>query len=331
MAEHSKVLSIPTSEKDIADFILKLLGKGREIGKSLECSFFIDLNGLTNLHHSIDQRVVRQNSASLSSFEARFEFEDGHHYTVVSIEEFLETNFIQNKRCTQAKLSWIYLVTFSNRAPERQQINIVFDVGDAKVEDKKQSPSIDWKIEHTEVTWGYDLSRHVEHSVNAYISTHADPFRHVRNFLKRYNRTLTALGMPAAVMLGLGLTFPNKVEIQKQASALMTEAGPSLDAIDDKLNFLISRHLQNLSLFDLLTPMVIITVSFVASYSLLLKLTEENRFSAIILNDVMARAQERLLANQRHRRGLAAVGFFIAVLSGIFGNAIYDLLKRMLT
>lgn len=52
------VLSIPTNEKDIAEIVLKLLGKGRTIGKARVTAFSIDSAGLLNLHHSIDQRVT---------------------------------------------------------------------------------------------------------------------------------------------------------------------------------------------------------------------------------------------------------------------------------
>ena len=103
MSDNTRELTLPASPKELSEFILKLLGKGRTTGKKFDRIFLIDLQALHNLNHIICQRVTQNNSA-MSYFESEFEFSDGHYYKINSNEEFLRHAFVQFDDCVKVRM-----------------------------------------------------------------------------------------------------------------------------------------------------------------------------------------------------------------------------------
>lgn len=317
-------VAIPTDEKSLAELILKLLGKGRTIGKKLDCTFSIDVQGFANLHYSIHQRVTGQNKSALSTFESLFEFQDGHEYVINSVEQFLNNVFIQSKPCVRARLTWIYIVSFNDRGPERQRIDIEFDAREKTREKKTPSirSSIEWKVEHTEVTWGYDLFRHIEHFLASHLQSGAE-FRHkVVTFLDKHDQTFGIVVFPLVTVLTSFHYWRPKAPPQFH--------GPvTLDTVDAKMNYLIARN-DAFSPQDVLVPMVVALGALFLALYFGRKVLEPRNESSIILNEAMQRSHERMIVSYNRSRCYAALAALASVITGIFGNSIYDYVKFML-
>jgi hypothetical protein len=235
MTELPRALALPASAKELSEFILKLLGRGRTIRKEIRRPFVVDLPGLLNLHHQIDQRITRQNKAALSAFEAEFEFNDGHTYSITSIEEFSASVFIQNTRCISARLNWVYIVEFSNRPPERQLIGIRFSAPSGAPKEASRA-SISFWVEHTEVTWGYDLFRHIDHYLDAHILDRIDYLSAVREFFDRHDR----VAMPIVSMLFLYWSFSIVFDDARNIALSIPPDAGDLLRIESKVDFLVN-------------------------------------------------------------------------------------------
>jgi hypothetical protein len=162
--------------EEFADFISKLLGKPQIASGGFQGPFRITLDSVDNFYHLIQQRVHEQNKGSLVQFAVSVQYDDGTSVEVTSIEYLKAYAEVRPVISTGIKLTWVYLVSFTNAsAPERQQIDVSIDLKPRRrrigivhaVEgpeffelgptEYRSLSSISYRVSYTARTWGADI------------------------------------------------------------------------------------------------------------------------------------------------------------------------------
>ncbi len=317
-------ITLPASPKDLSEFILKLLGKGRTISKKINRHFLIDAQGFYVLNNTICQRLAQNNSA-LSYFEASFDFSGGHTYKLRSIDDFIKHAFIQAEDCIQAQLEWVFLVEFSGKpSPEKQRILINFRTHSPKL---NSYPTIEILIEHTDVTWGYDLLRHIENFILARVV----PTSNWLDWLSRNEQTMRVWspGLFAILTLTAASLYMHKVHKEVVNILESIKNLETLARIERKIELVMTY--RDFNTFSAAVYFMLFSLIITLALTLLVKkLVETREPAAILLNDHV----KRTYLSAKAAREWSAYVYLIALIGtlciGVFQNAIYDFLKSLL-
>lgn len=241
MSQGSDVI-LQIDRRQIAEYILSLLGQQRKIERSFEGGrFIIDHNWTIGLTHIFEQRMT-QNIHSVVSFKARFFYNDGSIYTVNTLEAFKAYTDFSNKISVGVDISVVYLVEFGVcSAPEKQQIRFeIFSDFAAKESfpsktKGKRTSKVQYSIEFTNLTWGEDISRHI----NAYVKS-----IYINNLQFKIIRWLADSRIASLFLLlfsmitTLWFVAPS-VDIQQKRSFEALVNNNTADALSKKLNIVI--------------------------------------------------------------------------------------------
>src|SRR5690606_18739310 len=133
--------------------------------------FEVTREHITHLYHLVEQRVQRQNQASLVQFSVRILYGNGSSVLLNSFADFDSYNEVQNLNSIGAILTWTYLIQFKDKpAPEKQEVSVSIGVADHSrfrgyfsrhVTDEEShmiaDSEISLVIKHTERSWGFDI------------------------------------------------------------------------------------------------------------------------------------------------------------------------------
>lgn len=163
---------LPCDPEQFGEFVSGLLGKPQTNEKSIHGVFEITRQDVVNTFHLVNQRIHQQNDAYLIQFTVRILYNDDSSVLLNTLEDFEHYTEIRPIASIGVVLSWTYLIQFkSKRVPEKQEINLSFQSGNAEDETLNDddffvvrgsnqwydSANIFLRINHTERTWGVDI------------------------------------------------------------------------------------------------------------------------------------------------------------------------------
>jgi hypothetical protein len=200
-------VALPATGQQLAQFILSLLGQRRTIEKNYDVTvLFVKYDWVMNTVAIVTQRVS-QNIASLASFRALYYYENGKIKTVNSIEDFQAFYDNSQEKTVGIDIFMTYLVDFPHGStPEKQDIRLeIFadirpreflrPIGRTKT---NQRPLLKYTIYSTNVTWGEDLSSHLDRQYERII---------IRDKLVYVNNVLDKLADSNVFNMLVGLLF----------------------------------------------------------------------------------------------------------------------------
>lgn len=160
-ALESYAVVLPCEAKDFRSFVSGLLGKPQELNGEFECTFDIKHDEISNIYHLLEQRMRKQNEASLVHFSVAVYYDDGNsviHNNVADFESFHPTT-----KChpTGVTVSATYLIKFRGHdIPEKQEIEVTFSTEAQKRQGQRwfDGGLYEYRILHTERTWATDIA-----------------------------------------------------------------------------------------------------------------------------------------------------------------------------
>lgn len=156
---------LPCDVKDFRQFVSGLLGKPQELRGELEGTFNIGYAEISTIFHLLEQRMSKQNDASLVHFGITVYYDNGEsvvHNSVSAFESYHPTSACVPVAVT---LTATYLIKFRGHdTPEKQEIEVTFattpeynykGVGPHRWFD---GGMFEYRILHTERTWATDIA-----------------------------------------------------------------------------------------------------------------------------------------------------------------------------
>ena len=169
-------LSFPFNGNQFKEFIKGLLGKPQTITKYIHGNFEIHLNDLQNLYDLVSQRVTQQNHGTLTQFTSKIYYDDKSSIQLGSYNELITYNEVKPIISEAVKLSWDFLIQFSDKQqPEKQVIEILIvsskgrDMNESNIPFLVMNPQgfIRIHIEHTARSWGADIENMLTNQIES--------------------------------------------------------------------------------------------------------------------------------------------------------------------
>lgn len=305
----STYVVLPCSQDNFRDFVAGLLGKPQESKGSIEGVFRIGQNEISNIFHLIDQRVKKQNDASLIHFSISVHYSDGSSITHNTVSAFQHHHQTANSHSIAITVSFNYLVKFNDRdIPEKQEIDVTIST------DPEQGPTrgdfwfhsgiFSYRIRHTEITWATDVA--------GLLKNHAESIMDRSSKLKVYlaNHSEELMGhWFTLIFLGVVALWTNSA-IHIQENNLITTVPGAL------------RYFSvSLSIFLGLAAVLFSIRSFF----------DRNFFvrspSFIVLDKKDEEHAENVGRKLSRRWVIHVAGWTIGLASGVFSNFLYALLR----
>lgn len=196
---------LPCEVKDFRSFVSGLLGKPQELRGEIEGTFRIGHPQISNLYHLLEQRMAKQNDASLVHFAITIYYDDGHSVVHNNVADFERYHPTAPCHPTAAVISATYLIKFRGHdSPEKQEIEVVF-AKDPQYKDRGNGPRwfsgalFEYRILHTERTWATDIAG----LITNHASTVLSKLTGLRKFFHRYMDELVIYGSIAVFLLSV--------------------------------------------------------------------------------------------------------------------------------
>ncbi|WP_315729022.1 hypothetical protein [Bradyrhizobium sp. SZCCHNS2015] len=172
MLEHNLTIQIPRHR--LVDFFGSLMGQPRTIEKEFEIpNLVVTYDHIINIVRLIEQRIS-QNSGELVSFSCSYCFQSGRVTKISDRESFEAFNDRSQELSVGIDLSFSHLIWFSDsELPEKQNIRIRifsdayplrYPQGARAPGKRKLRPTLSYTIETTNLTWGEDISHHLDNA-----------------------------------------------------------------------------------------------------------------------------------------------------------------------
>lgn len=177
---------LPCDVKDFRSFVSGLLGKPQELRGELEGSFKLTPRDVANVYHLLEQRMAKQNDATLVHFSVAVFYDDGNSVVHNNIHDF-ET-YHPTTKCTPTGVvvSATYLIKFrGHEIPEKQEIEVIFG---AAPEFRREAPRwfheglYQFRIVHTERTWATDIAGLLTNHGSTLINKASGAYKLVRRY-----------------------------------------------------------------------------------------------------------------------------------------------------
>jgi len=161
--ENPYYVMLPCEVKDFRNFVSGLLGKPQELRGEVEGTFKIGHSEITNIYYLLEQRMAKQNDASLIHFMITVYYDDGQSIVHNNIADFETYHPTTQCHPTAVQISATYLIKFrGHETPEKQEIEITFATQpDYKIRRPsfyRLGPLFEYRIVHTERTWATDIA-----------------------------------------------------------------------------------------------------------------------------------------------------------------------------
>ncbi len=324
-------LALPYEEEDFKEFIVGLLGKPQTITKRLKGVFEIHLQDLQNFHELINQRIVQQNGGKLIQLKTKIYFNDESSVLLSTYGELLTYNEVKPIISEAVKMSWSYLIQFSDKKfPEKQEIEItIISTPDRRlIEDDDllyYLPKSEFRlnIQHTARSWGSDIESLLSHQINSIVV----PQSKWRIFLNRNSyKVATFFGVLIVFSASIGIFFVVRTYVETQTNIVDTEIKRTGTDIIQKMDFLLkyiaSNRRAKLDAITtiILTGFLLISVAMGAWVQSLAKL-EENSY--VILTREAQKAKDRQEKRLKKKLILFLLSFCLSIITGVIANLIF--------
>lgn len=339
--EESGYIRLPYKGADFKEFITGLLGEPQSIDGKILGKFNITINKIDNLHQLLYQRIQSQNRGQLVKFTGKITYNDNSMVTLNSISDFITYNEIEALIPVNVDLSWIYLIQFPDKEyPEKQQISIVFDVGEGYSDlspiklilgsrlSVLKSGTVKYKIQHTSRSWGIDI----ENLLKSQIKSLIEEQNKIVNFILKYNylvSVISSIGI-TCVFFSLGykyIKYKNKLRID----AINLDLDRLSSDLNGKINYLIEKLASNSFskisdevgvLFFVCFFVFTIVLGWI-SYNL--DITEESFI--LITEEAKKMKKKKQKAIRNHWLGYIFT-LITSILTGVIGNYVYAYLIK---
>lgn len=331
--DHS--VALPIDKKTLGNFISGLLGQPQSISRRFEEAFSADHQWFIHFFSLILQRIQQQNSPEPLFFEADILYKNKIRRKVTTWQAFQHFSETQNIVSVGVKFNLALLIQFpSKEIPERQDIVISFDAAEKKKTSgildsflgfSTTTGIIDVEIRHTERTWADDILRLIETE----ISNIQAPDQNYRIYLRKLFGILSTFSFPVMMLGSLFYSSWHKGsdELDKKAAELIKLGDVNLQAIHEKLNFLILQaqlktgEVVNGGKVFIYSFFIATTIFFVSSF-----LSQPNP-SFVILSNAAERYKTKTTERLKRRGLVLLISTIASVVLGIAGNFIYDSIK----
>lgn len=153
---------LPCEVKDFRQFVSGLLGKPQELRGELEGTFTIGHREISNIYHLLEQRMAKQNDASLVHFAITVYYNDGNSVVHNNVRDFESYHPTTKCYATGVATSATYLIKFrGHETPEKQEIEVYFAIDPEFRRDYPrwfEGGIFEYRIVHTERTWATDIA-----------------------------------------------------------------------------------------------------------------------------------------------------------------------------
>jgi hypothetical protein len=257
-------LILPVEGNQLADFIYSLLGQRRTIEKTFRVrSLSVTHEQLINLVELVNQRVA-QNASEFVTMKCSIYFNSGRAITLFDQQSFVTFNDLSKELTIGADLRLTYLVRFSGSGtPEKQDVRIqlfsnYYPRDFPGIQRRRSAPLLSFTIETTNLTWGEDISNHLNAALSLLLVD--DAFSRIGTFVWRHTETpfvalFATLFLAMATMSWTmsGKFNQTRTELKDRLNELANDSGLTL--INKKLDILLYRNTHHLFLrFFLRSP-----------------------------------------------------------------------------
>ena len=240
-------LTLPFEGEQFKNFIASLLGKPQSISKRISGTFEVQLSDLQSLHELVMQRVTQQNNGKLIQFTAKVYYTDESSVQLGSYEELVTYNEVKPIISEAVKLSWDFLIHFSDKEhPEKQVVEVLIASSvDRQTIESNDIPVIIFRpngefrinIEHTARSWGSDIESMLTNQVKSLIKKE----NKYKSFARRYSSQIS-LGFAALFFLSciIGAFVITNRFINNQLETVSAFNADTANTTADKISFLTS-------------------------------------------------------------------------------------------
>ena len=182
-------LSLVGDEDLFKDFVCGLLGRPQTIESHTYTPFVVSKEDIIGLDDLISVRVRQQNEGSLIQFNVTIIFDDGSSETLNDIDSLKYYNCVAPKKSVAISVNWSFLIKFQDKqTPEKQEITISFkdhEIFSSLEPNIRARPkaSIYIRIDHTERTWGLDLSTAITNYIESNVWEKSGAVQRIRRHL----------------------------------------------------------------------------------------------------------------------------------------------------
>jgi hypothetical protein len=157
-AENQGYIRLPFKSDQFKDFISSLLGSPQALNGSISGSYRCTPEAIRDIFSLLDTRVSRQNNGKMIQFTSILYFSDNTSIEINSLAELITYRDPGRNPIIRLDTKSQYLTSFSsNKVPEKQTVEInFFSFWDGRAY-LDQISKIDYRIEHTDRTFGYDI------------------------------------------------------------------------------------------------------------------------------------------------------------------------------
>lgn len=240
-------LTFPFDSGQFKDFITGLLGKPQSISKRISGNFEIHLSDLQSLFDLVNQRVTQQNNGKLIQFTAKVFFTDRSSVQLGSYDELVTYNEVKPIISEAVKLTWDYLIQFSDKAhPEKQVIELLIvsatermtiEADDMPIFFLPSKGEFRINIEHTARSWGSDIENMLTNQIKSLLKVENKFKSFVRRHSSKFSLGFAVLFFLTSIIGAFKVTnnFINS-EIDKVKSFTNVDK----HSLDEKIDFLTS-------------------------------------------------------------------------------------------
>ncbi|SUJ19163.1 Uncharacterised protein [Sphingobacterium spiritivorum] len=322
-------VAFPYEGEHFKDFISGLLGTPQTITKYIDGVYDLSLSDIQDIDHLLNQRLTQQNNGKLLQLKIELFFNDDSSVSLNSLTELATYNEIKPIVSNKIKLTWSYLIQFSDKQyPEKQQIEIMFSSRDLELEEgviftlfPRRIAGFLIRIEHTARTWGTDI----EHILSSKIESLRIKPTSGKLFAQKNANIISLFFAFTVLSMSAYFVLVKTLKWNKESTIKTEQFLKSTSSIDKKLDYVVGLISQN-RLFEansLVSFYYILFFIISIIISIYLRAILKNvKPSFITLTKESVKYRERML--EKYKKKTAR--FWWSILIAIFVNIVSTLL-----
>lgn len=187
-------LSLPLNKDQFTNFIKSLLGSPQTINNTHFGIFEVSIENVKNFDYLLTQRITQQNAGVLVNFAATIIFSDNSSLELHSIEQLETYREVRPIISVAIHLLWDFIINFPDSSrPEKQRVQLSILTKRRATPDIdgegiilhpsfiSQGGKINFRIEHTDRTWGADIEAILTNSIKGLMKPESKLKRFIRN------------------------------------------------------------------------------------------------------------------------------------------------------
>jgi hypothetical protein len=326
-------LKLPITDGDFKEFISKLLGKSEMLEGVFFGHFELTREVIRDLTDMLDQRITQQNKGKLIHFIVKFYFSNNTTQTVTDFPSFLTFREAKKIVCTRVDVSWIYLLTFENKAaPEKQEINMTFisrENGFRKISGTNFIPSylhdniIKYEVRHTARTWGIDIESLIRSFLKNFISED-------NKFMKFVKNNNSKIGLLTFVLIILSYVYTFIKSINNYSSELMDKinSNSSLEEkIDSLTRIIVTGDWNKFSIISFLILLGAIIIAILLGIWVSATL-EVDEISYLLFSDESQKKKDKIERSKKRQWGMFILSLVTSIICGLLSNYIFKFIFK---